>query len=196
LRFPRNQARYLFHERIPQLSITKTAIVTVRDLTAIPKETFSKSPFFAIQGDEVTFMAARATVNPKTSKSAESPIDSLALEERIRRRAHEIYLQRGGQDGAETEDWLQAESEIRQLTDRGLVTIRSEKSRKTNEEPKYTILETGGPSDADAMGIPKVMDRKSDAISRLTQLGATVTEIENAFRDLETADSTEIRVPK
>jgi hypothetical protein len=26
--------------------------------------------------------------------------------------AHEIWLQRGGQDGSDTEDWLQAEEEI------------------------------------------------------------------------------------
>jgi hypothetical protein len=35
------------------------------------------------------------------------------LEERIRQRAHEIYLERGGRDGSETDDWLQAEQEIR-----------------------------------------------------------------------------------
>ena len=37
---------------------------------------------------------------------------TLPLEERIRRRAYEIYLQRGGEDGAEMDDWLQAEQEI------------------------------------------------------------------------------------
>jgi hypothetical protein len=34
------------------------------------------------------------------------------LEERIRLRAHEIYLQRGGEDGSELDDWLEAEQEI------------------------------------------------------------------------------------
>ena len=34
------------------------------------------------------------------------------VEERIRRRAHEIWLQRGGQDGSDFDDWLQAEQEI------------------------------------------------------------------------------------
>ncbi len=33
------------------------------------------------------------------------------LEERIRRRAHEIYLSRGS-EGSELDDWLQAEREI------------------------------------------------------------------------------------
>ncbi len=40
---------------------------------------------------------------------AESHID---LEERIRRRAHEIYLARDGQPGSELEDWLRAEREV------------------------------------------------------------------------------------
>ena len=34
------------------------------------------------------------------------------MEERIRQRAHEIYLERGGEDGSEMDDWLQAEQEI------------------------------------------------------------------------------------
>ena len=33
-------------------------------------------------------------------------------EEEIRNRAHEIYLERGGQPGYEVEDWLQAEREL------------------------------------------------------------------------------------
>ena len=37
---------------------------------------------------------------------------ALTLEERIRARAHEIYLERNGQDGSELDDWLQAEAEI------------------------------------------------------------------------------------
>jgi hypothetical protein len=34
------------------------------------------------------------------------------MEEQIQRRAYEIYLERGGQDGAEWDDWLQAEAEL------------------------------------------------------------------------------------
>jgi hypothetical protein len=36
----------------------------------------------------------------------------LLLEERIRRRAFEIYQRRGGQQGSDLDDWLQAEKEI------------------------------------------------------------------------------------
>jgi hypothetical protein len=34
------------------------------------------------------------------------------MEARIRERAHEIYLERGGEDGSEMDDWLQAELEL------------------------------------------------------------------------------------
>jgi hypothetical protein len=33
-------------------------------------------------------------------------------DEEIRRRAYEIYLERGGQPGGELDDWLQAEYEL------------------------------------------------------------------------------------
>jgi hypothetical protein len=35
------------------------------------------------------------------------------LEEEIRRRAYELYLQRGGVPGNESQDWLVAEQEVR-----------------------------------------------------------------------------------
>jgi hypothetical protein len=38
--------------------------------------------------------------------------DALPLEERIRRRAYELYVLRGNQSGSEIDDWLQAEEEI------------------------------------------------------------------------------------
>ena len=36
------------------------------------------------------------------------------LQEQIRRRAHELYEERGRGDGRDLEDWLQAESEVTQ----------------------------------------------------------------------------------
>ncbi len=36
------------------------------------------------------------------------------IQEQIRRRAHELYEQRGREDGHELDDWLQAESEVTQ----------------------------------------------------------------------------------
>ncbi len=39
--------------------------------------------------------------------------ERLSLEERIQRRAYELYVQRGNESGSELDDWLQAEEEIR-----------------------------------------------------------------------------------
>ena len=36
------------------------------------------------------------------------------IQEQIRRRAHELYAQRGGQAGYDLQDWLQAKSELTQ----------------------------------------------------------------------------------
>jgi len=38
------------------------------------------------------------------------------LQEQIRRRAYELYEQRGSNDGYELNDWLKAESELTQQT--------------------------------------------------------------------------------
>jgi hypothetical protein len=49
-----------------------------------------------------------------TKTSAQPKAATPALEERIRIRAYERYLERAGQDGSEMTDWLEAEDEIRQ----------------------------------------------------------------------------------
>jgi hypothetical protein len=36
----------------------------------------------------------------------------LPMEERIRLRAHELYISRGNESGSELDDWLQAEDEL------------------------------------------------------------------------------------
>ena len=54
-------------------------------------------------------MAGRAFATPKKFEGKPIP-----TEEEIRQRAHELYLQRGSQDGLELEDWLQAEAELRE----------------------------------------------------------------------------------
>ena len=52
-----------------------------------------------------------------SARAKEAAIAPLPLEERIRRRAYELYVQRGNQSGSELDDWLQAEEKIRQLDD-------------------------------------------------------------------------------
>jgi len=51
---------------------------------------------------------------PTVARAKESPIESLPVEERIRRRAYELYVLRGNQSGSELDDWLQAEEEFLQ----------------------------------------------------------------------------------
>jgi hypothetical protein len=54
------------------------------------------------------------TAKPKSREPRSSkPARSGDIEERIRRRAYELYEQRGRFDGFALDDWLQAESEIR-----------------------------------------------------------------------------------
>jgi hypothetical protein len=53
-----------------------------------------------------------------TSPMIETPAaESEPTEEQIQARAYEIYLERGGVEGNETDDWLQAERELRGKTE-------------------------------------------------------------------------------
>jgi hypothetical protein len=38
--------------------------------------------------------------------------ETVTIEEQIRLRAHEIWVDRGGEAGSELDDWLQAEEEV------------------------------------------------------------------------------------
>jgi Protein of unknown function (DUF2934) len=62
-------------------------------------------------------MASLAPSTPKKSETkaaTETQATGKApTEAQIRARAHEIYVQRGGQNGSELDDWLQAERELR-----------------------------------------------------------------------------------
>jgi Protein of unknown function (DUF2934) len=54
-----------------------------------------------------------STRNPNQSGQQPSRLN------RISRRAHEIYEARGGQDGRDLDDWLQAEREVDEEIDAG-----------------------------------------------------------------------------
>jgi len=51
---------------------------------------------------------------PAPARAPKSTIKTLSPEERIRRRAYKLYVQRSNQSGSELDDWLQAEKEFLQ----------------------------------------------------------------------------------
>ena len=54
-------------------------------------------------------------VKPETAKSdGRSNVVPINLDDEIRRRAYELYQQRGDGTGSEADDWLRAEREVRQ----------------------------------------------------------------------------------
>jgi hypothetical protein len=54
-------------------------------------------------------MSRRSTSDPTPFKSE---VQTTELDERIRRRAYDLYEQRGRLDGHDMDDWLQAEAEM------------------------------------------------------------------------------------
>ena len=54
-----------------------------------------------------------ASVQPISTPVGQAQANNGNMEEEIRRRAYEIYLERGGTPGNENEDWLLAEREVR-----------------------------------------------------------------------------------
>jgi hypothetical protein len=60
---------------------------------------------------------------PAPARAKELPSENLSLEEQIRRRAYELYVERGNQSGSELDDWLQAEEEILQSQEQARADI-------------------------------------------------------------------------
>lgn len=71
-------------------------------------------------------MTAKSKSREPRSGKANPPTNT---EERIRRRAYELYEHRGRVDGFALDDWLQAESEIRGMTTPGSKAKQIKKRR-------------------------------------------------------------------
>jgi len=55
-----------------------------------------------------------------SARARQTLIETLSLEERIRRRAYERYTARGDKPGSQLDDWLQSEAEIRGAQERAI----------------------------------------------------------------------------
>jgi len=57
-------------------------------------------------------MSPKATLDENIDDETTTAGNSPMPEVEVRRRAYEIYLERGGQPGCDLDDWLQAEREL------------------------------------------------------------------------------------
>ncbi len=80
------------------------------DPNAAPKATRSRKPVATAGGAA----AAPAETKAATTKAAiEIRVAPINIEEQIRYRAYELYVERGGTHGMDQEDWFRAETELR-----------------------------------------------------------------------------------
>lgn len=71
------------------------------------------------------------------ARAKEAPAQTLPLEERIRRRAYELYVERGCQPGSDLNDWFQAEKEILRAENDARIDEASEESFPSSDAPAY-----------------------------------------------------------
>jgi len=72
-----------------------------------------KSPVSALRTSSAgESNASRANV-PLPSRATDTSVYPSVSEEQVRRRAYELYMQRGGSHGKHVDDWYRAEAELR-----------------------------------------------------------------------------------
>ena len=81
-------------------------------------------------------MTAGGNRNVEHFRAGKSQHDKPSIQEEIRRRAYELYLQGGSQSGSEVDDRLRAEAEIRQAED-AAIDEASEESFPASDAPAY-----------------------------------------------------------
>ena len=72
-----------------------------------------KAPTSILQTSSAAENRAAQNETPRMSRATDSSVHPSVSEEQIRRRAYELYVQRGGTDGRHMDDWFRAETELR-----------------------------------------------------------------------------------
>ena len=67
----------------------------------------------ALQTSSVADSKAANGNVPHPSTATDTSVYPSVSEDRIRQRAYELYVQRGGHDGGHVDDWFRAETELR-----------------------------------------------------------------------------------
>jgi hypothetical protein len=73
---------------------------------------------------------------PAPARAKERPIETPSLEERMRRRAYELYILGGNESGSELDDWLRAEEEILRAREEA-IDEASEESFPASDPPAH-----------------------------------------------------------
>jgi hypothetical protein len=101
-------------EQTPAVSAPETKVATETKLVPETKVAPEATPASEVKS------APKAQPSPESRKlgvvknEPRKNVVPINLEDEIRRRAYEIYQQRGAGSGSEAEDWLTAEREVRQ----------------------------------------------------------------------------------
>ncbi|HKR32999.1 MAG TPA: DUF2934 domain-containing protein [Terriglobales bacterium] len=72
----------------------------------------TKTAISALQTSSAIENNTSQTQTPRLSRATDSSVHPSVSEEQIRRRAYELYVQRGGTHGRHMDDWFRAESEL------------------------------------------------------------------------------------
>jgi hypothetical protein len=104
----------------------------------------------AVRRDNVVEMPPSKTAGGSRSTGRRRTVD----DGEIARRAYELYESRGGGDGADLDDWLQAERELHagSATQRTGISNRESAIEEAEERDEYPSLDTESPAPQDAAG--------------------------------------------